>query len=104
MEAWWQQKGHPGNSRVPFLSQFFNELDKLDVFGFGSFGGLFDFKRHPLAFLQGAESVPLNGAEMDEEVFPVILLDEAITLFLVEPLYLSVSHSDTPPFSNASLE
>jgi hypothetical protein len=87
-----------------FLSYFFNELDDLDVLGLGSFGGLFDFKGHPLAFLQGSESVPLNGTEMDEEVFPVILLDEAITLFFVEPFYLSFCHSDNPPFSNASLE
>jgi hypothetical protein len=89
---------------VPFLSLFFNELDDLDVFGFGALGGLFDFKRHSLTFFQGPESVPLNGAEMDEEVFSIILLDKAITFFLIEPLHLSFCHSDNPPFSNASLE
>jgi hypothetical protein len=35
---------------------------------------------------------------MDEKVLPIILLDEAIALFLVEPFHLSFSHRDIPPF------
>src|SRR5207247_1118352 len=39
-----------------------------------------------IAFLKGAESVSLNGAEMDENVLARVILDEAESLALVEPL------------------
>jgi hypothetical protein len=40
---------------------------------------------------------------MDEQILSIILLDEAITFFLVEPLHLSFSHCDIPPFCSLLL-
>jgi hypothetical protein len=38
---------------------------------------------------------------MNKEIPTVILLDEAIAFLLVEPLYLSFSHYDIPPFCSS---
>jgi len=73
-------------------------LDDLDVFGFGAFGCLFDLKADSLAFSQGFEAFCLNGSVMDEKILPILLLDEAIALLLVEPLHRSFAHCDIPPF------
>jgi hypothetical protein len=35
---------------------------------------------------------------MDEQILPILLLDESVALFLVEPLHRSFTHSDIPPF------
>jgi hypothetical protein len=35
---------------------------------------------------------------MDEKILPILLLDEAIALLLIEPLHRSFTHCDIPPF------
>jgi hypothetical protein len=62
-------------------------LNDLDVFGLGAFGRIFDFEADFLAFGQGLEAVTLDRSVMDEKVLSILLLDEAVALFLVEPLH-----------------
>ena len=85
---------------MPFFSgtRSIKLLNDLDVFGLGAFGRIFDFEPDFLAFGQGLEAVTLNRSVMDEQILPILLLDESVALFLVEPLHRSFTHSDIPPF------
>src|SRR6185312_8760963 len=48
---------------------------------------LHDLELHAIAFSQGFESVPLDGAEVNEDVGATLAGDEPIALGVVEPLH-----------------
>src|SRR5262245_18580790 len=55
-------------------------------------GSLGDLEFDRLALIQGLVSVTLNRGEMDENICPILLLDESVPLAVVEPLHLSLGH------------
>src|SRR5262245_24642991 len=55
-------------------------------------GSLGDLEFDRLALFQGLVSVTLNRGEMDENIRPILLLDESVPLAVIEPLYLSLGH------------
>src|SRR5258708_3438045 len=57
-----------------------------DVFGLQALRALLDVEFHPLAFIQCPVSLRLDGAEMQEHIFPGIAFDEAVAFVVVEPL------------------
>ena len=57
-----------------------------------------DFELDPITFRKTLETLRLNGAVVDEYVLAALLRYEPIPLCIVEPLYLSLSHT-----SNLSL-
>src|SRR5262245_6397924 len=58
-----------------------------DVCRLWSFLTLNDFEFHPIALGQGLEAVPLDGAEVHEDVRSSLAGDETVTLRVVEPLH-----------------
>ena len=58
-----------------------------DVLGLRSFLARRHGELDLLAFGQGLEAVTLDRSVMDEKVLSILLLDEAVALFLVEPLH-----------------
>ena len=58
-----------------------------DVGRLWSFLTLNDFELYPIALGQGLEAVPLDGAEVNEDVGASLAGDEAVTLRVVEPLH-----------------
>src|SRR5689334_19314992 len=49
-----------------------------------------------VALGQALEALGLNGAVMDEDVFPAFDLDEAVPLCVVEPLDRALCHTSVP--------
>jgi hypothetical protein len=56
-----------------------------NVAGLRTLGALFNIELDLLAFLQVAETIALNGGEMDENVLSTFAFDEAEALVTVEP-------------------
>ena len=76
------QKTAPRNAGL-----FFCQLVRHgDVASLRSFGSLFDCELDLLTFLQVAETIALNGGEMDKNVLAAFALDEAEALRSIEPL------------------
>ena len=67
-------------------------LDSLYVLGLPPFRAFDYVKLHLLTFLQAAESIALNGREVNEHVLAVLAADETITFGVVKPLYCSCFH------------
>src|SRR2546425_4157796 len=67
-------------------------LDFGDVGRLKTFGSLGHLEFDRLTLLKGLVSVTLDRGEMDEDVRPILLLDEAVTLAVVEPLHLALGH------------
>ena len=61
-------------------------VTQCDVAGLRSFGSLLNIELDLLTFRQVAETIALNGGEMDENVLATFALDEAEALVTVEPL------------------
>ena len=72
--------------------EFSRGLDGLDVLGLPALRTFYDIELNLLAFLEAAESVRLDGGEVDEHVFAVLTADETIALGIVKPLYCSCFH------------
>jgi len=64
--------------------------------GLRSFGPVHDLELHRLALAQGPEARRLDGREVDEDIRAVFLLDEAVTLRVVEPLDFAGYHGSFP--------
>jgi hypothetical protein len=73
---------------VLFLS-FKQLLDGSDVFRFQAFFALLNIEADQLSLVQRLESTALNGTEMNKNITSALLLDEAETFTLVEPLYFT---------------
>src|SRR3546814_13606907 len=83
-------------------NQMASTLDR-DVFSLQAFLSLRDFKFDFLSFGQRLVAVALDLAEMHEDVFLALALDEAKALGAIEPLHgagLSASHLINLPFSS----
>ncbi len=78
---------------VPF--GIFCGLQNLDVFRLQAFGPLGDGKTYCLVFLQAAETIGLDRAEMHENIFAVFASDKSKTFCVIEPLNFSLFHIDT---------
>src|SRR5690606_1331997 len=62
-------------------------LEAHDVLCLEALGLLDDVELDPFAFIQRAEAGALDGRVVDEHVRAAVLLDEAVPLFLREPLH-----------------
>jgi len=60
-------------------------LDCFDVGCLQTLGALFDGEFHLLAFFEVAETIGLNGREMDENIRTAIAGDESVTLAAIKP-------------------
>jgi hypothetical protein len=72
----------------------------LHVCGGGAFLSIGNFKRYALTLSQGPETPGLDGAVVNENVAPVVHLDEPEAFLLVEPLHGTFRHRFHPPFSD----
>src|SRR5262245_53564246 len=68
-----------------------------DVEGVHALVPVSDLELHDVAVLERLEAVTHNVAIVDEDVFARILLDEAVTFAVVEPLDPTLSHRDRTP-------
>jgi len=87
-------KGGPFQVR-PFeleLLRIAYSLERLNVLSLPALGSLHDVELNRLPFLKAAESVRLDGGEMDENVLAILAADKTKTLSVVEPLYSSLFH------------
>jgi len=67
----------------------FTQLDSDYIFSLWAFFALAYFELHALTFGQSLEAFALNGAEMNEYIRTIVLLDEAEALGFVEKLNLA---------------
>src|SRR4029450_7842453 len=51
------------------------------------------FELDPVTFSEALEALGLDGAVVDENLLAALLCDEPVTLRIVEPLHLSLSHT-----------
>ena len=56
-----------------------------NVFSLGTFLALSNFESYSLVFVQSATTSAVDGAEVNEDVRAVFLLDKAEAFFIVEP-------------------
>ncbi len=68
-------------------------LERLNVLSLPALRSLYDVELNRLPFLKAAESVRLDGGEMDKYVLAILAADKTKTLSVVEPLYSSLFHS-----------
>jgi hypothetical protein len=64
-------------------------LQRFYVFSLRTFLAMADCELNSLSLIEGLETITLDGAEMNEYIRPVVLLDEAIPLGFVEKFYLT---------------
>lgn len=64
----------------------------FDIGGLEPLGPGDHIERYGLAFGEGFESITLNGGEMYEYIFTVVLLDETESLGVVEPFHFALCH------------
>src|SRR5262245_28239221 len=69
-------------------SALLNNVGSLETLG-----PLDHIELHLLTLGQALEALSLDGGEVDEDILAPFLLDEAVTLGVVEPLHFSSSHS-----------
>ena len=85
------KKGDPfGSPFKRIVQKWF--LDSLNVLGLPAFRAFDYVELNLLSFLQAAESIALNGREVNEHVLAVLAADETITFGVVKPLYCSCFH------------
>lgn len=66
---------------------FIRCLGALDVGSLLALGALHDIEGHFLTFLQGLETIHVDGGEMREKIFAAIIRgDKTETLGIIEPL------------------
>ena len=80
-----------------FVQRNVNEtlLDFSDIGGLEPFGACDHIECYGFTFGKRLEAFALNGGEMYEYIFTVVLLDETKTLGVVEPFYFSLCHFPT---------
>jgi hypothetical protein len=81
-----KKKGTSICTEVPIIMIRLSGQD-LHVCGGGAFLSIGDFKRNALTLSQGPETPGLDGAVVNENVAPVVHLDEPEAFLLVEPLH-----------------
>src|SRR5579864_5242815 len=78
--------------RLLLKSAFLEALQDLHVLCLPPFWTFDDVELHGLALFQAAETVCLNGREMNKHIFPVFPGNKAVTLRVIEPLHCSLFH------------
>src|SRR5690349_13754919 len=68
-----------------------------DVRGLQPLRSLDDVEFDPLPFLEGTESLGVDGGVVDEHVLAALLRDEAEALRVIEPLHSTGRHRTTSP-------
>src|SRR6185369_2432904 len=71
-------------------------LDLADVRGLQTFGSLRHVELHAITFGERLEAIALDRREVHEHILSTFLREESETLRLVEPLYCSGRHFETP--------
>ncbi len=51
-----------------------------------------------IALVEGFESIPFNGGEVNEDIISVISGNEPVALLLIKPFYTTFGHHNSPPF------
>ena len=51
-----------------------------------------------IAFIEGFESISLNGGEVNEDIISIISGNESKALLLIKPFYTTFGHYNSPPF------
>src|SRR5436305_15343241 len=74
------------------MSSVIRELDPTDVRRLEALGALHGLELHLVAFAEAAEALGHDGGVVDEQIRPVLLLDETKTLCVVEPLHSARLH------------
>jgi hypothetical protein len=72
--------------------QNLNGLQSLNVLSLKTLRSFHDVELHSLTFLEAAEAIGLDRAEVHEYVFAVLARDKPKTLGIIEPLYSSLFH------------
>jgi len=57
-----------------------------------------NFELYLIAFIEGFESIPLNGGEVNEDIISIFSGNESKALFLIKPFHTTFSHYNSPPF------
>ena len=77
---------------------FFHQVARKSLLSFFDVGGLETFwsgyhiKRYGFAFCERFEPLTLNGGEVYEYIFAVVLLDEPESLCVIEPFHFALCH------------
>jgi len=71
-----------------------------DIYRRGSLIALFDFKGHPIAFLERLKAISIDPGKVYKHIGTVFLGDKAIPLFVAEPFDNTVRHSGSPLSKN----
>ncbi len=81
--------------RKAFSSEHKLTLDLYNIGRLRTFGATGNFEFNLLVHFQGLESLALNGGEVHENIFSVVLGNEAVAFGVIEPLYLTLSQTVT---------
>ena len=84
--------GEPSFRVFSLQGLFFGVPPLCDVGRLKPFRALDNFEVHVLSFLQGFESLSLDGGEVNENVVTIRLRNESIALRVIEPLHCSFWH------------
>ncbi len=68
-------------------------LERLNVLSLPALRSLHDVELNRLPFLKAAETIRLDGGEVNENVLAILAADKPESLSVVEPLYSSLFHS-----------
>ena len=71
-------------------------LSDFHIYRMRAFRPLFYVKRNLIALVERPESFRIDSAVMYENIRAIFLLDESITLTVIEPFHNTICHSDTP--------
>jgi len=80
-------------------------LEDYDIGCLQTFRSLLNSELDLLALIEGPKTIPLDRAEVDENVLAALPLDEAIALVVAEPLdrsSYSIRHGVLPPSGGSS--
>jgi hypothetical protein len=79
------------------VQRIFSEalLDFSNIGGLEPFGACDHIESYGFTFSERFEPFALDGGEMYEYIFTVVLLDESKTLCVVEPFYFPLCHFPT---------
>src|SRR5580765_3453520 len=80
------------------------DSDLLDVRRLQPLRALRHLEGDRLALVQGLVAVPLDGGEVNEDVRPVLLLDETVPLAVVEPFHFTCRHRTLLFIPSAAME
>jgi hypothetical protein len=98
----WAQDKKAGE--IPRLLQSVNVVSQssgnsADIYSLGTFRAALHLEAHLIAFVQGTETLPADGAVMNENIAFVFSFNETKALLLVKPLNSAFRHFTIPFFA-----